>query len=208
MNKKRRNTLKKAITLMLAMVMVFTSVPVNAGSLGANSDNIAVTASTEDATSVTETEVMKEDSTGVDSADQESEDKNEENSDSNADVNQEIKEEAGSQTGEKSESEAQVKAVAFAEGREAEVAPVVITDITVNAEGDIYVAPKATGDGSSKENPTEFTAALKALKPGKTIFMADGTYKYSEMIVIDKDNCGTADAMKSVKAENANKVTL
>ena len=138
MNKKRRNTLKRAITLMLAVAMVFTSVPVNAGSLGANSDNIAVTASTEGVTSVTETEVVKDDSTGLASADQESEDKNEENPDSSADENQEIKEETQAQTGEKSEPEAQVKAVAFAEGREAEVAPVEITESAVlNVGNDI-----------------------------------------------------------------------
>ncbi|MGN1412141.1 MAG: dockerin type I domain-containing protein [Oscillospiraceae bacterium] len=64
----------------------------------------------------------------------------------------------------------------------------------------IYCSPNGTGDGSSKENPTDVLTALSSIKAGGVIYLLGGTYNFSETILIDENNCGTADAYKTIMA--------
>lgn len=72
--------------------------------------------------------------------------------------------------------------------------------VEITAEGDIYVAPGANGNGT-KENPADFVNALTSIDAGETIHMAAGTYKYDETIIIEESNSGTANAKKSIIAD-------
>lgn len=69
-------------------------------------------------------------------------------------------------------------------------------------EGDIFCAPNGSGSGTSESDPTSVTNAIENLTPGHTIYLLEGTYKFSDTIVIDESNSGTADAMKTIKAYN------
>lgn len=71
----------------------------------------------------------------------------------------------------------------------------------------IYCSPDGTGDGSSIDKPTSVLSAISSVKAGGVIYLLDGTYKFSETILIDENNCGTADAYKTIMAyPNANVV--
>lgn len=71
----------------------------------------------------------------------------------------------------------------------------------------IYCSPDGTGDGSSIDKPTSVLDAISNVKAGGVIYLLDGTYKFSETILIDENNCGTADAYKTIMAyPNANVV--
>ena len=67
---------------------------------------------------------------------------------------------------------------------------------------DIYVAPNATGDGLTSDSPMDLVSAIDKIEAGYTIHMQPGTYEYTESIIIEEDNAGTADAMKSIVAED------
>ena len=71
----------------------------------------------------------------------------------------------------------------------------------------IYCSPEGTGDGSSKENPTNVLDAITQVQAGGTIYLLDGTYKFSETINIQEDNSGNEKAYKTIMAyPNANVV--
>ncbi len=80
-------------------------------------------------------------------------------------------------------------------------APVVTTPVEPQA-GDIFCAPGATGSGESANDPASVTDAIAKLSAGNTIWLLEGTYEFSETIVISENNSGTADAMKSIRAYN------
>lgn len=72
----------------------------------------------------------------------------------------------------------------------------------VPVAGDIFCSPAGTGSGSSEKDPASVTDAISKLSAGHTIYLLGGTYKFSEMILIDAQNSGTADAMKTIKPYN------
>lgn len=76
-------------------------------------------------------------------------------------------------------------------------------------DGDIFVAPNAsvTGEGTF-DDPLELTVALNKVKAGNTIWMFPGNYKYSEPIVVEKWNSGSAGSYKTVRNYMGGKVIL
>lgn len=69
-------------------------------------------------------------------------------------------------------------------------------------DGDIFCAPNGKGSGKSESDPADVVSAISQLTPGHSIYLLEGTYALSEMIVIDEDNSGTASAPKTIKAYN------
>lgn len=86
----------------------------------------------------------------------------------------------------------------------------IVTPITpdVPKEGDIFCSPTGKGSGTSESDPASVTDAISKLTAGHTIWLLEGNYAFSEMIVISEDNSGTADAMKSIRAYNGADVTF
>ncbi|MBQ6181179.1 MAG: right-handed parallel beta-helix repeat-containing protein [Ruminococcus sp.] len=72
----------------------------------------------------------------------------------------------------------------------------------------IYCSPSGKGSGASMSDPAEFTSALKNVPAGGTIYLLDGTYKYSSPIIIEESNSGKSGAMKTVSAYPGAKVTF
>lgn len=72
----------------------------------------------------------------------------------------------------------------------------------VVTDGDIFCSPDGTGSGETASDPATVIDAISRLTAGHTIYLLEGTYEFSETIVISEDNCGTADAVKTIKAYN------
>ena len=72
----------------------------------------------------------------------------------------------------------------------------------------IYVSPSGTGDGKSIDNPTDVITAINNVQAGGTIYLLEGTYKYTETILIDESNAGTAGAYKTISAYPGAKVVF
>lgn len=66
-----------------------------------------------------------------------------------------------------------------------------------------YVTPTGdvTSDGLSKDAPTEFSVAFRNAKPGDTILLDGGTYKYNSRLQIE--NSGAANKYITIKPETA-----
>ncbi len=79
---------------------------------------------------------------------------------------------------------------------------VTTTPPDVVKDGDIFCAPNGKGSGKSESDPADVVSAISQLTAGHTIYLLDGTYAFSEMIMIDENNSGTADAPKTIKAYN------
>lgn len=77
--------------------------------------------------------------------------------------------------------------------------PAVTTPPSIS-DGAIYCSPDGTGDGTSKESPTSVLNAISSVKAGQTIYLLGGTYKFSETILIEQNNSGSAGAYKTVMA--------
>jgi len=86
--------------------------------------------------------------------------------------------------------------------------PQVTTQTPVTGADVIYCSPAGGGDGKTKDTPTDVLSAIKSVKAGGTIYLLDGTYEFSEMILIDENNSGTADAMKTISAYPGAKVVF
>mgnify|MGYP003298775804 CR=1 FL=1 len=54
-----------------------------------------------------------------------------------------------------------------------------------------YVAPNATGDGTSYEKPAELVTAISQLTSGDTLFLLGGQYDYSTKISVGSSKSGT-----------------
>lgn len=80
-------------------------------------------------------------------------------------------------------------------------APVVGSDV-------IYCSPAGGGNGTSMDSPTDVLSAIKSVKAGGTIYLLEGTYKFSEMILIDDSLSGTANGMKTISAYPGAKVVF
>ncbi|MDE7363852.1 MAG: hypothetical protein K2N27_03035, partial [Ruminococcus sp.] len=70
----------------------------------------------------------------------------------------------------------------------------------------IYASPDGKGDGKTMQTPTNVLSAIKSVQAGGTIYLLDGTYKFSEMITIDASNSGTAGNYKTISAYPGAKV--
>lgn len=76
------------------------------------------------------------------------------------------------------------------------------TDTDTYTEGDIFCSPDGDGSGTSIDDPASVLDAIEEIEAGYTIYLLEGTYTFSETIVIDEDNCGTDGAYKTIKAYN------
>lgn len=84
--------------------------------------------------------------------------------------------------------------------------PVVTTAAPVTGANVIYASPNGGGDGKTMQSPTDVLSAIKAVPAGGTIYLLDGTYKFSEMILIDSNNNGSAGKYKTISAYPGAKV--
>lgn len=75
------------------------------------------------------------------------------------------------------------------------VGPTIPTDAKV-----IYCSPNGKGSGMTKDDPTDVKSAVAAVPAGGVIYLLGGTYQFSETIMIDQNNSGTADALKTISA--------
>lgn len=70
----------------------------------------------------------------------------------------------------------------------------------------IYASADGNGDGKTIQTPTSVNSAIKNVPAGGTIYLLEGTYKFSEMITIDTSNSGTAGNYKTISAYPGAKV--
>lgn len=76
----------------------------------------------------------------------------------------------------------------------------IVTNAPVSGENVIYCSPTGTGDGKSINSPTGVLSAIKAVPAGGMIYLLEGTYSFTETIIIDKDNSGKQGAYKTIAA--------
>lgn len=76
------------------------------------------------------------------------------------------------------------------------------TATTPVSNGDIYVSPNGSGNGTSVSSPMSFEKALTTIKPGKTIYCLAGTYSYNKQITIAYGNNGQAGMYKTIRPYN------
>ena len=74
-------------------------------------------------------------------------------------------------------------------------------------EGALYCSPGAKGSGTMND-PMDVYEAVKKVAPGQTIYLLEGTYELSEMILIDNNNNGAAGAYKTMSAYPGAKVVF
>lgn len=72
----------------------------------------------------------------------------------------------------------------------------------------IYASPDGKGDGKSMDNPTDALTAIKSVPAGGTIYLLEGTYNYTETILIEESNAGTAGGYKTISAYPGAKVVF
>lgn len=76
-------------------------------------------------------------------------------------------------------------------------------------EGDIYVSTTGTSSGLGTENsPMDLLTALSKVKAGNTIWLMEGTYKFSQTIEISDSNKGSAKAYKKLSSIDGGKVVF
>lgn len=72
----------------------------------------------------------------------------------------------------------------------------------------IYASPNGKGDGKSMDSPTDALTAIKNVPAGGTIYLLEGTYKYTDTIIIEESNAGKAGAYKTISAYPGAKVVF
>ncbi len=72
----------------------------------------------------------------------------------------------------------------------------------------IYAAPDATGSGKSASDPAGVLDAIKNVPAGGVIYLLEGTYHFTETILIDQNNSGSAGNYKTISAYNGAKVVF
>lgn len=74
------------------------------------------------------------------------------------------------------------------------------TQITISSDA-IYCSPTATSSGKgTKDSPIDVLSALTMVQPGGTIYLLGGTYKYTQTILIEESNSGSAGKFKTIMA--------
>jgi len=72
----------------------------------------------------------------------------------------------------------------------------------------IYVSPNGTGSGKSESDPTDVLTAIKNVPAGGIIYLLGGTYKYTDTILIDQNNSGSAGKYKTISSYNGANVVF
>jgi hypothetical protein len=75
-----------------------------------------------------------------------------------------------------------------------------VTQTPVTGSDVIYCSPSGGGDGKSISSPTDVLSAISSVKAGGTIYLLEGTYKFSETIMIAESNSGSEGAYKTISA--------
>lgn len=72
----------------------------------------------------------------------------------------------------------------------------------------IYCSPTGSGSGKTMNDPADVRLAIKSVTAGGVIYLLEGTYKFSEPIVIEEANSGKAGSFKTISAYPGAKVTF
>ncbi len=72
----------------------------------------------------------------------------------------------------------------------------------------IYASPDGKGTGQSASDPTDVLTAIKNVPAGGCIYLLEGTYKYTDTILIDQANSGAEGKYKTMSAYNNAKVVF
>ena len=64
----------------------------------------------------------------------------------------------------------------------------------------IYCSPTGSGSGKTMNDPADVRSAIKSVPAGGTIYLLDGTYKFSEPIIIEEANSGKSGSPKTISA--------
>lgn len=184
--RKRSMLYKKVMAVVLSVAMMTTSVSVSATE-SENTTEVVTEVETE-----TEESEVEETTTSVVEDESEEETSTEETEETSEESSEE-------ETTEEETSEEETTEEETIEETSKKAKVVALSD-EITAKGDIYVAPNKDGNGT-KNDPADFVKALEAIDAGETIHMAEGTYEYSETILIEESNSGTADAKKSIIAD-------
>lgn len=70
----------------------------------------------------------------------------------------------------------------------------------------IFASPSGGGDGKSVSSPTDVLTAIKNVPAGGYIYLLEGTYKYTETILIEESNAGASGSYKTIAAYPGAKV--
>lgn len=72
----------------------------------------------------------------------------------------------------------------------------------------IYASPDGKGPGKTQDDPTDVITAIGAVPAGGVIYLLEGTYKYTDTILIDQNNSGEAGKYKTISAYNGAQVVF
>lgn len=72
----------------------------------------------------------------------------------------------------------------------------------------IYASPNGTGSGKSVSDPANALSAIQNVPAGGVVYLLEGTYSFTETILIDQNNSGEAGKYKTVSAYNGAKVVF
>ena len=72
----------------------------------------------------------------------------------------------------------------------------------------IYCSPTGNGSGKTMNDPADVRSAIKSVPAGGVIYLLEGTYKFSEPIIIEEANSGKAGSFKTISAYPGAKVTF
>ena len=72
----------------------------------------------------------------------------------------------------------------------------------------IYASPNGGGSGKTESDPTDVLTAVKNVPAGGIIYLLQGSYKFSDTILIDENNSGSAGKYKTIAAYNGASVVF
>lgn len=75
-----------------------------------------------------------------------------------------------------------------------------VTQAPVTGANVIYCSPTGSGSGKTMSDPADVRSAIKSVSAGGTIYLLEGTYKFSEPIIIEESNSGTKGSPKTISA--------
>jgi len=72
----------------------------------------------------------------------------------------------------------------------------------------IYCSPTGSGSGKTMNDPADVRSAIKSVPAGGVIYLLEGTYKFSEPIIIEEANSGKSGSPKTISAYPGAKVVF
>ena len=72
----------------------------------------------------------------------------------------------------------------------------------------IYCSPTGSGSGKTMNAPADVRSAIKSVPAGGVIYLLEGTYKFSEPIIIEEANSGKSGSPKTISAYPGAKVVF